>query len=191
MSPLVEMLPLLNRSWKVRFLLRFKRGLSDLGRTAICGSGRPRGTPLRVKVESGRPRGTPLRGKVERGRPRGTPLRGKVERAPTRDAPTGEGVGCGWNVIGPMLYSMGREDYRVEGGADLGGMGARGSVRRWRRAPTRDAPTGKVWGGLGLWTWVWWRRARTRDGPKGEGVGRVELRTTGFFSCARNDMPHI
>ncbi len=50
MSPLVEMLPLLNRNWKVRFLLRFKRGLSDLGRTAICGSGRPRGTPLRGKV---------------------------------------------------------------------------------------------------------------------------------------------
>ena len=50
MSPPVEMLTLLNRSWKVRFLLRLKRGLFDLGRTAICGSGRPRGTPLRGKV---------------------------------------------------------------------------------------------------------------------------------------------
>ena len=46
MSPLVEMLPLLNRIWKFRFLIRLKRVLFDLGCTAICRSGRPRGTPL-------------------------------------------------------------------------------------------------------------------------------------------------
>ena len=34
MSPLVEMLPLLNRSWKFRFLMRLKRG-SSLGRAGF------------------------------------------------------------------------------------------------------------------------------------------------------------
>ena len=33
MSPLVEMLPLLNRNWKFRFLMRWKRGFLILGRT--------------------------------------------------------------------------------------------------------------------------------------------------------------
>ena len=65
-----------------------------------------------------------------RRRPRGAPLRGKVERACTRDAPMGEG-----------------------------GKGA----------CTRDAPTGEV------------ERACTRDAPAGGGVGKVELRTTGFL----------
>ena len=55
MSPLVEMLPLLNRDWKVRFLMRSKRGILTLGRTVFYGSG--------------------------------------GEGCPTRDAPTGEGVG--------------------------------------------------------------------------------------------------
>ena len=44
----------------------------------------------------GRPRGAPLRGKVERACTRDAPRwkgRGKVERACTRDAPMGEGVG--------------------------------------------------------------------------------------------------
>ena len=35
MSPLVEMLTLLNRSWKVRFLMRSKRGILTLGRTVF------------------------------------------------------------------------------------------------------------------------------------------------------------
>ena len=76
MSPLVEMLPLLNRNWKVRFLMRLKWVLFDMGCTAICGSGRPRGTLLRGKVEGG----------AHEGRSYG----GRMERAPTR-APTGEG----------------------------------------------------------------------------------------------------
>ena len=77
MSPLVEMLPLLNRNWKFRFLVRLKRGLSDLGRTAICG---------RV-----RPRGTPLRGEGGKGAHEGRPYGGRWKRVPTRDAPTGAG----------------------------------------------------------------------------------------------------
>ena len=40
MSPLEEMLPLLNRNWKFRFLMRKKRGFLILGRTVFCGSGR-------------------------------------------------------------------------------------------------------------------------------------------------------
>ena len=67
MSPPMEMLTLLNRNWKVRFLMRSKRVVNPGARCFLR------------------------------------------KRAPTRDAPTGEGVGCGWNVIGPMLHSMGRK----------------------------------------------------------------------------------
>ena len=35
MSPLVEMLPLLNRNWKVRFLMRLKWVLFDMGCTVF------------------------------------------------------------------------------------------------------------------------------------------------------------
>ena len=47
MSPLVEMLTLLNRSWKVRFLMRSR--ILTLGRTVFFA----RGTPLRGKVWGG------------------------------------------------------------------------------------------------------------------------------------------
>ena len=89
--------------------------------------GRPRGTPLRGKVERGRPRGTPLRGKVaggrstrdaptgkvERGCPRGTPLRGlgKIRKWEGR-------CGQGEGGMGPRM----RED-NGGGGDDGGGMG--------------------------------------------------------------------
>ena len=76
MSPPVEMLTLLNRSWKFRFLMRLKRVLFDLGCTAICRSGRPRGTPLWGKVEACAHEGRPYGGRWK-GRPRGTPLRGR------------------------------------------------------------------------------------------------------------------
>ena len=35
MSPLEEMLPLLNRNWKFRFLMRWKRGFLILERTVF------------------------------------------------------------------------------------------------------------------------------------------------------------
>ena len=67
MSPLVEMLTLLNRSWKVRFLMRSKRGILTLGRTVFCGSGRARGMPLRGKVERGAHEGRPYGGRCGEG----------------------------------------------------------------------------------------------------------------------------
>ena len=67
MSPLVEMLTLLNRSWKVRFLMRSKGGLLILGRTGFYGSGRARGMPLRGKVERGAHEGRPYGGRCGEG----------------------------------------------------------------------------------------------------------------------------
>ena len=247
MSPPVEMLTLLNRNWKFRFLMRLKRVVFDLdgkenyrvGRTDL-GSGRPRGTPLRGKewrVARGRPRGTPLRGlgKIRKWEGRcgqgeggmGPRMRednggggddgggmGHIPVSTGAGSPWEQREGKGFSLWNDGLYGDGRFANRPYGrrsgcmgaiyfhsnhgrgrprGTPLRGGGgargaptgefARGTPLRGRVEMHEGRPYGGRWKGRARGTPLRGKveRAPTRDAPTGEGVGKVELRTTGFL----------
>ena len=150
MSPPVEMLPLLNRSWKFRFLMRLKRVLFDLGCTAICRSGRPRGTPLRGggKGVHGVHEGRPYGGRWK-GRARGTPLRGLGKIRGSREGRDGSphargqrrGRGREWEAL------RGREGRGFHVGDGDGRFANRPYGGRWN-GERRGRPYGGRWKGV-------------------------------------------
>ena len=106
---------------------------------AITGEGAHEGRPYGGRWK-GRPRGTPLRGRVERGCPRGTLLRAKGGKGvPTRDAPTGEG-GKGVHE-GRPYGGWGRF---VSGRADVG-REREGWVPACARTTEGEGMTGEGW----------------------------------------------
>ena len=178
MSPLVEMLPLLNRSWKFRFLMRLKRVLFDLGCTAICRRGRPRGTPLRglgkIRKWEGRcgqgegGMGPRMREDNGGGGDDGGGM-GHIPVSTGAGSPWEQREGKGFSLWNDGLYGDGRFANRPYGRRS-GCMGAIYFHSNHGRGRPRGTPLrGKV------------ERACTRDAPTGEGVGKVELRTTGFL----------